>query len=150
MSEIQDVARRRELSNRVSRIASLVDLRLRELEAKLLNFDGDPPFEPTVSLVPNVGSVQKFAVYDFAYTLGATDKAERPLFSINLTMSLVFKLKEEVPREELLAFGEIGVVEIAHPYVREIVHNLTFRMGLPPFVLDVAPPVEGKVQTAAD
>jgi len=133
---------RRRLSNRVSRIASLVDLRVRELEAKLLNFAGDPPFEPTVSLVPNVGSVENFAVYDFVYNLGATDKANRPLFSVNLTMNLVFKLKVDATREELLAFGEIGVVEIAHPYVREIVHNLTFRMGLPPFVLDVAPPLE--------
>jgi preprotein translocase subunit SecB len=31
-------------------------------------------------------------------------------------------------------------LEIVHPYVREIVHNLTSRMGLPPLVLDVKVP----------
>ncbi|WP_112681404.1 protein-export chaperone SecB [Micromonospora saelicesensis] len=134
---------KRGLSDRVAQLASLVDLRMRDIRAELVNFAGDPPFIPSVSIEPNVGRVNKYAVYDFRYSLSATDAGDETVFRARLVMNLVFALSDPdaISKEALEAFGAIGVVEIAHPYMREIVHNLTLRMGLPPFVLEVAPPL---------
>jgi preprotein translocase subunit SecB len=53
----------------------------------------------------------------------------------------LFKLKDLDPTEsDLRAFGTIGAVDIAHPYMRETVQSMTARMGLPPLVLDIRAP----------
>lgn len=134
---------RRRLSDRVASVASLVDLRVRALEANLDQAAAQPPLEPSIRIDPKVGRASDYAIYDFTYSLGATDASKEEVFHARMSLSLVFRLTDhqKISSEELEAFGAIGVVEIAHPYVREIVHSLTFRMGLPPFVLDVAPPV---------
>ncbi|WP_422773110.1 hypothetical protein ACN28C_09245 [Plantactinospora sp. WMMC1484] len=85
-------------------------------------------------------------LYDFIYTFSAKDRTGQAIFEANFALNLVFRLgqPDELSADELNAFGSLGVVEIAHPYVRELVHNLTFRMGLPAFIIDVAPPIVGR------
>jgi preprotein translocase subunit SecB len=122
----------------------LVDLRVRELNARLIFPAARPPLQPDLKIDPKVGRAESFAFYDITYALGATDADSRNVFEAKMVLNLVFSLRDHstVEKEALESFGAIGVIEIAHPYVREMVHSLTFRMGLPPFVLDVAPPVQ--------
>ncbi|MFI5933672.1 hypothetical protein [Actinoplanes sp. NPDC051494] len=116
---------------------------MRSLEAKLTSPSASPPLKPRVRIEPQVSLAGNYAIYDFMYTLGATDATESDVFNATMSLNLVFRLEqpEALDADRLQAFGSVGVVEIAHPYVREMVHSLTFRMGLPPFVLDVAPPI---------
>lgn len=141
-AEFPDV--RRALSNTIARGASLVDLRMRRIESELFIPSPKVPLTPKVSVEPSVGRVGSYAVYDIVYRLGATDDTRRDVFHARVVLNLIFSAKDEAVFNDnaaLEAFGAVGAVEIAHPYVRELVHTLTFRMGLPPFVLDVLPPV---------
>jgi preprotein translocase subunit SecB len=80
-------------------------------------------------------------VYHLTYRLEATSANGRHVFEAQLTMSIVFELSSrEFTEADLQAFGVIGALDIVHPYVREMVHSLTVRMGLPPLVLDVKTP----------
>lgn len=42
-----------------------------------------------------------------------------------------------VEDQEAEAFGAVTVAATIYPYLRELMDTLTFRMGLPPLVLDV-------------
>ena len=139
---LQSIDRRR-ASDRVAKAASLVDLRLRDIEAKLINPSARLPLTPSIAIDPNVGRAEDYLVCDFTYSLTALDSRQHDVFRAKLVFNMIFRLREgdSFESDDFQAFGALGVVELAHPYVREIVHNLTFRMGLPPFVLDVAPPV---------
>lgn len=135
--------KKRLLSEKVSKIASLEDLRLRDIEATLYDPAPTQPLTPKISVVPKLAKLGYYALYDLVYSVTAKDAKDNETVRAELTFNLVFSLnrEREIAQEELEAFGAIGAVEIAHPYVRELIHNLTFRMNLPPFVLDVAPPV---------
>jgi hypothetical protein len=135
--------RLRLLSDRVLENSSLVDLRVREIDAKLMVPSAKPPFEPqNLRVEPVAGQAEDFAVYDYIYNLSAADGRKNEVATFRLALSLVFKVKrqEKLTPAELDAFGRIAGIEIAHPYLRELVHNLTLRMGLPALVLDVNAP----------
>jgi len=80
-------------------------------------------------------------VYHVTYEFEATTADLRQAFVAELTMTVLFQLESsDLTEEELQDFGTVGVLDIVHPYVRETVHTLTGRMGLPPLVLDVKQP----------
>jgi hypothetical protein len=141
------VVRRR--SDRVSRECSLVDLRVRRLEGDLLTPVGEPPLTlelTTLSVELGVGRLTGLAIYDVKYLLSAMDANNELAVRVELVLNLVFSLSAGLLEEpdlnaDLQAFGSVAVLEIGHPYVREIVHSLTARMGIPPLVLDVNPPI---------
>ena len=81
-----------------------------------------------------------FVVYDVAYNLSAQDAKGRRTVETSATFTLVFDAKGKFTDDDLIAFGSIGALSIAHPYVRELFHSLTSRMGLPPLLLEVMPP----------
>lgn len=61
-----------------------------------------------------------------------------PVFTADLTLVAVYELSEgEEPGEEALgAFGDLSVRHTVYPYLRELIHTLTMRAGLPPLVLE--------------
>jgi hypothetical protein len=143
MSRETDGADRRRLSDHLSKSSSLLDIRMREIEAKLLDPAHTGTLVPKISVKPDALRAGDFAIYDFTYEFDAADSNGVPIFTARLVQNIIFKLHSpgDVTHDQLEAFGSVGVIEIAHPYIREVIHNLTFRMGLPPFVLDVNPPV---------
>lgn len=135
---------RRALSDRMAKVASLVDLRVREIEARVLELNPQLPLSPTVVVTPVAGAGVGYMAFDFTYTLNATDARGQHVLESRVAVNLQFTVPADVrvSDDELAAFGCIGVVETAHPYIREIVHCLSVRMGLPPFVLDIVPPID--------
>jgi hypothetical protein len=60
-----------------------------------------------------------------------------PVFTADITLTVVYELAEgdELREGALHAFGELSVRHTAYPYLRELIHTLTMRGGLPPLVL---------------
>ncbi|HYN97091.1 MAG TPA: hypothetical protein VES42_24900 [Pilimelia sp.] len=135
----------RVVSDRVAESVSLVDLRMRKMSAELLVPSFTAPLTPTVAVERSMSLTSGHVIYDVSYELSGVDSADTPVFAASLTLNLVFRLAvgADLDRDDLRAFGSVSVLEVAHPYFREIVHGLSGRMGLPPLVLQVAPPAEG-------
>jgi hypothetical protein len=122
---------------------TLTDLRIRELNAELLDPSPSLPFASTLSVQPRVGIRPGYAVYDVLYDLSGADSRNADVFRIRLAFNLLFKVGDEtLSTADLEAFGAVGVVEVVHPYARETVHSISMRMGLPAFLLDIDPPVK--------
>jgi preprotein translocase subunit SecB len=138
VDSVQEDAKRR--SDRVTADVSLVDFRLRRLKADLLQLIPELDLEVWPTVEPSVTSVDNYAIYDVVYVIVAQDAKGRRTVEATATFTLVFEVSERLSSEDLEAFGAIGVLSIAHPYVRELFHNLTGRMGLPPLLLEVMPP----------
>lgn len=131
----------RERSDRVSGLASIVDLRLRDIRADLKVPGPKLPLTVEHEVLPTMVRLSEEAVvYHVTYRLEATSANNRRVMEAQVTMSVVFALGPGLTEADLQAFGSIGVLDVVHPYVRETVHNLTGRMGLPPLVLDIKVP----------
>lgn len=131
----------RERSDRVSSLASILDLRLRDIKADLKVPGPKLPLTVDHEILPAMVRLSEEAVvYHVTYKLEATSANNRRVMEAQVTMSVVLSLKPGLSEADLQAFGSIGALDIVHPYVREVVHNLTGRMGLPPLVLDIKIP----------
>jgi len=138
---------KRLLSDAVSEVTSLIDLRLRSLDSQLVSPANRGTLTPGFSVHIEAAQLPGFAVCDYTYSLDGKDDREEPVVAIRSTFNLVFKIERDHPlsADELDSFSEVAGLEIVHPYVRELVHNMTGRMGLPPFVLEVRPPSNSSV-----
>lgn len=68
---------------------------------------------------------------------GASEKPKR-IFRISSSFVLTYAIPETgIPNEMLELFVERNVLVNVWPYVRELTHSLTMRMGIPPVVLDL-------------
>jgi preprotein translocase subunit SecB len=84
------------------------------------------------------------AVYHVTYRLRALSAAagKPTAFQAEITMSAVFEFTDsDFSDGDLQTFGLFGVLDIVHPFVRELAHSLSGRMGLPPLLLEVKTPV---------
>jgi preprotein translocase subunit SecB len=132
-----------ERSANVSDDVSIVDLRMTNLKAELKIPNPEVPlsladYEVVPTLVTYNAST---VVYHVLYGLKVFTSKRRVAAAIEVTMSTVFDVGHPFSEEDLEAFGFLGVLDIVHPYVREIVHSVTGRMGIPPLLLEVkAPP----------
>jgi preprotein translocase subunit SecB len=87
----------------------------------------------------------------FALALQAEGDAEGgsgPVFTAEVHLALLYQVTEEgyQPDDQALdAFGQLSAMHTAYPYLREVLHTLTMRAGLPPLVLGtfLAPAVGG-------
>jgi preprotein translocase subunit SecB len=133
---------KRSTSGNMSNYLALIDLRLKSVAADLIFPSPRKPLELTASVLVDISRLSEFVTYDVKYALGAKDRDERDVLEATITLNLLFKIKDGMnpSEDELRAFGTFGSVDIAHPYMREIVQTLTGRMGLPPLVLDVRAP----------
>jgi len=136
---------RRSLSDWLTHNVSLADVRLTKLSAELLSAAPALPLEVSASLVsPQLERPSQLAVYFLGYEFSAQDRKRQPVWRASFTLNISFRLKiddKEVDDKALKAFGSLGVVEIAHPYARELIHHITARMSVPPFILEVLPPI---------
>jgi len=119
---------------------SLIDFRLRHVQADLRLLIPDADLELWPEVTPVMTKVDNFIVYDVNYYLTAQDAKGHKTVDFSATFTMVFDPAREYGDEDLEAFGSIGALSVAHPYVRELFHSLTSRMGLPPLLLEVMPP----------
>lgn len=79
------------------------------------------------------------AVYSLEYRFSSKDSDDQLVLDGTVELSVLYQLPgdRELNDDYLTAFGEISVLFTAYPYLREILHSLTGRMGLPPLILDV-------------
>lgn len=59
----------------------------------------------------------------------------KEVFTINLRLAITMELNEKPSREFLTTFEKNTLRIFTYPYVRQIVHDLTMRMGIQPLVL---------------
>jgi preprotein translocase subunit SecB len=130
----------KERSDLVTRGVSLVDLRVRRVHADLHQLSPALDLEVWPKVEPSMTLLEDYVVFDVTYEVLAQDNNRKPAVTLTTTLTLIFELVDTFKTEDLEAFGSIGVLTIAHPYVREMFHSLTGRMGIPPLLLEVAPP----------
>jgi hypothetical protein len=130
----------REQSDRVTKAVSLIDLRLRKVDGDLLILSDAAELEGLPEVTASLTRVGKFAVYDVSYQIAGKDNSSRRVAEVSATFTLVFRVETELSDSELQAFGAMGVVSVAHPYIRELFQSLTSKMGIPPLILEVMPP----------
>lgn len=117
---------------------ALLDLRLRRVGAELHQPASEGPFRFTLDVTPSVSLVDNLAAYDLAYSFASIDGADELVFDGSIELSVLYEIAEDeaFSEEELVSFGRVSVLFTAYPYLRELLHNLTMRMGLPPLILD--------------
>jgi hypothetical protein len=133
----------RELSNQAAKRMSLVDVRLSSIRADLKNYT--PSYALQVSgLITNSDLIliKEVAAYEVGYKFLARDRDNKNAWEVSFTLILSFRLKQgdNMADNLLQAFGGVAVMEIAHPYVRELLHSMTARMNMPAFMLEVMGP----------
>lgn len=133
----------RRWSDYVTRNAELIDLRLRDIRGQLINPSPRLPLGITSLVKPTMARNRQAVVYHTTYKFAVHDADQHDIVDIGLTMTAVFKLANDLQFSEpmLRAFGELAVLDILHPYVRENVHALTGRMGIPPLILELKAPL---------
>lgn len=131
------------LSAAVAAQASLVDLYLRKSTAERFTPLVQAPLTLAMTDVHRaVTPMPGRAVFTLSYTFHGTDDDNQQIFEALLTyiLELAFHDGARPMMPALRAFAAVGAVEVAHPYLREHLHSLSLRMGLPPLALDLAPP----------
>jgi preprotein translocase subunit SecB len=136
MNGSEDVRQR---AGRIGAKAGLRDLRLRGIRGELFQPAAESPFEAQIDVRPSYEQLDDTVLYTIQYGLKAVDAEELPVFEADIAYSLLFDLPagETFEDDDFVAFGEVSVLFMLHPYVREAVHDLTSRFGLPPLVLQV-------------
>jgi hypothetical protein len=135
------------LAGRLAALVTLLDVRTLMLHAELLDPASTGPFVVALNITPSVAQEGDLLLYEFGYEVavraGASNAADQDESGLVATIStrhlVVYKLpsSENIPDEQLHAFGSVSALLTAHPYVREAVQSITVRMGLPAITLDV-------------
>jgi preprotein translocase subunit SecB len=124
---------------RVGAVADLLDLRIRKIGAELHRPAAEAPFSFNIDVTPSVSRNARLAAYSLVYQFSSKDNEDQLVLDGTVELSVLYELPadSEFSDDELAAFGQISVLFTAYPYLREILHSLTGRMGLPPLILDV-------------
>jgi len=134
---------RRQLSDWVIRRLSLKDIRLFKLSTELHSAKFELPLTTSKALSSYEFERQSgVVVYELSYEFSTQDKFKQQVWDVSFTLGLSFGISnsDKIGDEHLMAFGAHGVVDIAHPYARELVHQMTARMTVPMLLLEVLPP----------
>ena len=123
---------------RISRLVDLRDIRLIDLSASL--HPGDfQLLEPDVQFEcsaehPVPSRIVTLCDYRFTVTSAGTTIAE-----VTARYVLLYELQEEIEisQEDLQQFAHANGTYHSWPFLRQLLHDLTARMGLPPFTLPV-------------
>ncbi|MBG0562595.1 protein-export chaperone SecB [Actinoplanes aureus] len=137
------------ISDGVAAKSSIVDLRMTHLSTDLLVRSPVRPLSVGSQVVIPVISRASDGVFSYhaTYELDVRDHRDRKVLNATITMSAVFQIADEsVSDAALQAFAEYGALDVVHPYMREILHNLTNRMGIPSLLLDVKPPLGSRLR----
>jgi hypothetical protein len=97
----------------------------------------EPSFKATASVEGTPGKFLVLASLDLQ--VKASEGENQPLVRIRAKFELRYRVPSDYPlmRMELAAFARVNGIYNAWPYFREIVQNITGRMGLPSLILPV-------------
>lgn len=143
-------------ASRVARHVNIREIRLIETSTELKSFTSGGPFQWDLRVSPGVHYQQgdQFFVLTVGYqvTIERPDDsgAEEPgreteeIADISFQFGMLCELEQEkfsseVSREEVEEYGDAAAQIVFSPYVREYLHDVTMRMGLPPLVMDILP-----------
>lgn len=117
-------------------LAELQGIRLSALELKLMAQVLEPPYDLDVVIKPSAEVKGASLRYDVQYSVSST-KAELAVLSVSCTYQVSYSLPEDAPidRDEIKAFGSTTVLTTLHPYVRELLADVSARAGLPSITL---------------
>lgn len=163
------------LASQVSKRVNLADLRTNHIRADLHEAPGNGPL--TIEVGQDIAwhrIAPEALAYELRFTVtirpatdsegaadtstedstGALDEetAPAPVFSATVHFGAVYELDDpsfEGTDDAYRAFGELSVKHTVYPYLREVIHTLTARAGLPPLVLGsfLAPVVSSSADT---
>ena len=131
------------LASKISHQVSLLDLRVGHISADLIRKPQTGPLtiDPTSDITWDEldGALLFHVNFRLEVTEpGDADDAEPvPLFNAEARLDVDYAFEGEAPEDgqAFAAFAQLSVMHTAYPYLRELVHTLTVRAGLPPLVL---------------
>lgn len=134
--------RQRSLSDQVAQHTSLTDIRVSTLEAELENAAPSGPVKTEASIAgTEFTRSSRVVAYALSYGFAARDQDNTQVWKVRFTLVLTFRMYGgDLSDEALKAFGGREIIQIAHPYARELIHSMTGRMRVPAFLLEVLPP----------
>ncbi|MHB8264001.1 MAG: hypothetical protein ACYDGY_09705 [Acidimicrobiales bacterium] len=125
--------------SRAASVLELQDLRLVKLTWEMLSGSVVPPY--SFDLVPKLGysHQDELVVFEVAYhfDVSSQDDGTRTVLEGDVAYQVAYHLPDSVQLDgmDLSAFGNSTVLLAVHPFLRELLHGLTTRSGLPPLVL---------------
>lgn len=136
MSEFQDIA---VCPSRAASILELTDVRLIKLDWEITGTLAAPPY--SFSLKPHLscGHQDSWIIFQLGHQFTATSKDSKPetILKGDVVYQATYTLPEsaQIDDDDLLNFGNSTVPLVVSPFLRELLHSLTARSGLPPIVL---------------
>ena len=123
----------------LGRRVDLQEIRLASLRASSSGRHGEVEHDAELDLSASGeivnGTLMRFVVKVEFH--GVPVGRKRPTVTINGDFELTYTVDgEPPPPEQVEAFGPLAIFT-AFPYVRELIHTLTMRLGLPPLTLGV-------------
>jgi preprotein translocase subunit SecB len=130
------VASTLELAAQVYEATSLIGVRLASLHADVHNRRLEPPYDTHISLTPSFATAPDNLTYSVQHEVSASSEDEET-FAISCAFEVGFKHEgDQASQEAASAFGEIVVLTILQPYLRELVHRISSDLGYPELLLD--------------
>lgn len=120
---------------------NIVQINLMKINAeKHSPVDESGTIDVTVNHRPSLREVLEDGfIIDFESTISASNNEDEKLFDINIKYELLYSLEGGIDEEEyddvIDSFAYRNVPVNIWPYIRELVSEMTVRMGFPPLVL---------------
>jgi hypothetical protein len=160
-------------ASRVAERATIQEIRLLGTSTELKSFASRGPFQWELRVSPALDYNQgdQFFVVTIAYEAaierpadpnaegsdkeGNSDSNPEEIADISFQFGILFELEREgsdpeISREEVEEYADAAATIVLSPYVREYLHDVTMRMGLPPLVMDILPSFAEVVPGHAD
>lgn len=99
------------------------------------------PLEPDWTITPAVLALAGGGAV-FTITYGCTVRDSTPphgrrILTVTLALAFLYTAAPAPPTDTQCKAMVAAVLRMAEPHLREIMHNLTLQMGLPPLVIDL-------------
>lgn len=154
-------------ATRVAERVNIREIRLIGTSTELKSFTSVGPFQWDLIVSPGVNYEQgdRFFVLTVGYRVtierpddsdtDEPDKKPEEVADISFQFGMLCELEQEssssgISLEEVEEYGDAAAQIVFGPYVREYLHDVTMRMGLPPLVMDILPSFAGEVPERAD
>jgi hypothetical protein len=125
--------------SRAASVLEMKDLRLVKLTWEMTGALVAPPY--SFDMEPQLGYTHQDKEVTFQvahnFTVYSPNDKTKPLLTGNTVYQVNYRLTNSVQLndEDLSVFGNSTVVLAVYPFLRELLHSLTARSGLPPLVL---------------
>lgn len=130
------VASTLELAAELYDATTLIGVRLSSLHADSDNRKLEPPYEISTHLTPTFSVGPETITYSVSYEVTATRDDEKA-FTISCTFQAGYSFTGiEISDDAGAAFGDVVVLTMLQPYLRELVHRISSDLGFPELLLD--------------